>query len=163
MKLKKTMILLSFMALLFAINTKTAKAAPHPETHAKPIMAEKAKANGSGEDFSSPHAISPCSLSTTALKLSKKNGQLSVGWTVTSTCVATEIGIRSLKLQRYTDGRWKTVKTGSYFAKHNMIFASGYCYHNATHGSKYRATGTAYTIVDGKKRTRTIQTSTFTY
>ena len=163
MKLKKTIILLSFMALLFGINTKTAKAAPQAEAHANLITAEEAKEKGTAEDFSSPPASSPFSLSTTAMKLSKKNNQLSVGWTVTSACVASEIGSRSLKLQRYTNGSWKTVKTGSYFAKNKMIFASGYCYKNAAQGSKYRATGTAYTIVDGKTKTRTIQTSTFTY
>ncbi|EOS43420.1 hypothetical protein V1226_22400 [Lachnospiraceae bacterium JLR.KK009] len=158
MKLKKTIVILAFAAALFCMDATTATAAPRAEPQTDTAAAHQ----NSLEDIPSLRAKPPFSLST-ALKLSRKNNKLSVAWTVTSTCKAAELGIRSLKLQQYSNGVWKTVKTGSCLAKNQMVFTSGYSYKHAVHGSKYRAVGTAYAIVDGWEKIRAVQTSEFIY
>lgn len=123
------------------------------ENEAKNILEENSINNG----------VSLFSLSNTSIKLTKKDDKLYVAWTVKSTSTATEIGISSLKLQVYSGGTWKDLKSGNYSVTNKMAYTSGYYYTGAKAGSKYRVTGTAYTIINGTKKTSNVKSSEFTY
>lgn len=163
MKTKRATILLTAVMLMFNMNTKTVRAASYLEQDATFIMIEEHEEINALENDSSTNTISPFSLSTSSMRLSKKNNTLYVSWTIKSTNIASEIGISSLRLQKYTSGRWQSVKTGSYSAKNKRIFSSSYSYSSASPGTKYRAVGTAYTIVNGKRTSKTVQTNTITF
>jgi len=109
------------------------------------------------------NGISPFALSTTTFKISKKDSKLYVAWTIKSTTTSSTIGISSLKLQKYENGAWITISTASYSTSNASVYTSGFYYSSAVSGTKYRATGTAYTIDSGSKKTMTITTSELTY
>lgn len=107
--------------------------------------------------------IRPFALSTTTFKISKKDSKLYVGWTIKSTTVSSEIGVENLKVQQYKNGAWSTISTASYSSSNTSMHSSGCYYASAKSGTKYRATGTAYTIDNGTKKTLSVTTSELTF
>lgn len=163
MKMKKTIAMLTAAILLFLIPGNAVMAATGAGEDPEPILMSEDEAGRILEELACSDGIMPLSLTSAIMRLTKNNGGLCVAWTVNSTCVADEIGIKSLKLQMYSNGVWKTIKEGSYMARNKMVYTSGYSYAGAKSGAKYRATGTAYTIVGGVKKTNPIKTDAFTY
>ncbi|MEY8234655.1 hypothetical protein AALA36_02870 [Lachnospiraceae bacterium 66-29] len=163
MKIKKIIAMFATVAIISGIGGSVVMAAPKTEANLETVAISEEEAIQILEDVTPLDEIMPFSLSTTTMRLTKKNNKLYVAWTVKSTCVATKIGISSLKLQMYSNGTWKNIKKGSYSAKNKMVYTSGYSYASAKSGVKYRAVGTAYTIVNGIKKTSKVKTSEFTY